>query len=58
MSNVKALIFTVLFAIVTWGLVIVLVFVNDFLFNLIAASFTGWWLGETTFKFYKLLRKR
>lgn len=57
MSKVKALIFTVLFAVVTWGLVIALELVNEDLFNLMAASITGWWLGETTFKFYKWLRE-
>lgn len=56
MSRVKALIYTVLFAIVVLGLIFALALVHTVVCNLMVASIIGCLLGEKFFEFYKWLR--
>lgn len=62
MSNTKAVICTILFFIVVWGLLIATAFVKlpcgFSLYFWIMAGLAGMWVGDRILDFYRWLRKR
>lgn len=62
MSNTKAVIYTILFSIVVWGLLFATAFVKLpyglSLYFWIMAGLAGMWIGDRILDFYRWLRKR